>query len=141
MTPTDLDTFFAALYLGTSAVSGLLAVWLTQAVTAVWQDVTGRTISATKRRWLSIAMPAAPVLLGYAGLVLLGDQPFTTRTVLTAIMFAAGAVMGKQVIYAGWQSWQKPSGPTNITFTGKTDIGAVAGGDIGTLTHDKETPP
>ena len=138
--PPTLTEFWTALYSGNTVIGSVLAFYFTTLVIGLWEGRTHARISETKRRWVSIAVATALGLIGYAGLCAFGRIAFGGDSLYVAAVLILGNVAGKQVLYATTTSMIKPSGPTTITFTGPAEIGAVAGGDIGTMTHDKETP-
>lgn len=120
--------FLTLLLTGAGAVFGLLTVWLTNQVIALWEARQGGLpISGTKRRWISIAVPVALVFLGYFGLVALGSLALTGQTFYLACMSAFGAVGAKQVAFATVESAQKPPVVTNIGT--QTNIAQVAATD------------
>jgi hypothetical protein len=106
--------FFALLLAGAGALFGLLVVWLTDQLIALWEARTHAPISDTKRRWISLGVPAGLVFIGYAGSVLLGSVPLSGQTAYQAGIAALAATGVKQVAYATVESRAKPASVTNI---------------------------
>lgn len=123
--PETPEGFFALLLAGVGAGFGLLVVWITDWVISIWEERTHEKISPTKRRWISLLVPAVLVVIGYIGSVLLGTIPFTQQTVWQAGVTACSAAGLKQVAYATIESWGKPAVVTNIgTQTNISEVSA-----------------
>jgi hypothetical protein len=132
--------FFALLLAGAGALFGLLVVWLTDQLIALWEARTHAPISPTKQRWLSLAVPAGLVFIGYAGSVLLGTVPLTGQTVYQAGIAALAATGVKQAAYAALESRAKPQVVTNIGT--QTNIEHVdAADDVLLGSTQTEAPP
>ena len=150
--PADLPGLLTALMAGSGVFFGLVSVWVIDRVVALWEARTGAPVSGTKKRWISIGVPATLVLLGYAGLLLLGTVPFTQQTAYLAAVNALAAAGSKQALYAAIQSADKPQVVTSTTniqsVTSDRDL--YLGGTTYTATQSeggrymdvtKETPP
>lgn len=116
--PADLPGLFTLLYAGAGAVFGLIVVWLTNQLIARWEARTHAPISETKRRWISLGVPAGLVFLGYGGLVACGIVAFTGQTVYLACVNALAAMGAKQAAYATIASTAKPAIVQNTTNIG-----------------------
>lgn len=104
--------FLTLLFTGAGTLFGLLTYWIVNWVIALWEARQGGTsISATKRRWISILTPITLVWIGYAGLVLAGAMEFTGQSAYLAAVSSIGAAGSKQISYAAAQSVQKPAAP------------------------------
>ena len=104
-TPTD---FFAQLLAG-GALYVLVVTWLLDGLLAAWAGHAGAPVSATKRRWLSIAVALLVPLAGYGGLCLLGAAVLSANGLYSALLVGVAATAGKQVVYAGRESLSKPA--------------------------------
>jgi len=120
--PDTPAALLVLLYAGVGTLFSLVAVWLINQTIALWEARQGGApISESKRRWISIGVPAALVCVGYFGLVLIGTLALTWQTFWLACVSAFGAVGGKQFVYAGLASLSKPQTVNNITNIGTVE--------------------
>jgi hypothetical protein len=105
-TPTD---FFAQLLAG-GALYGLVSTWLLDGLMAAWEARASGPISGTKRRWLSIAVALVVPVVGYGGLLALGQATLTPDGVYSAVLVGVAAIAGNKIGYAGRESLAKPQG-------------------------------
>lgn len=113
-------------WIGTWALAGPVVVWATDRAVAIWER-THLPVSPSKKRWLSLALPAALVGLGYAGQVLLRRMPLTAQTAQAAGVQALAAAGVKQIAFAVQASLEKP--PTVTTIGTQTNIARIDAAD------------